>query len=362
MEKIDFAIVGGGLLGLMIARELLLDSPDIVVVVFDKEMYLGDHTSGRNSGVLHAGLYYQQDSLKHHHCLRGNEYWNSLASELGIRILRCGKYIVSKNQAEDEELGRLFLKAKDNSVPDIRMCPNKEVQELKRNVNCSRAFFSASTGIIDQSEALYALRMDVENRGGIILTNHDLREMRSFSEGFELLFSNGLEVSASWFINAAGLGGIGLRKKLGLLDLDDYYVKGCYLKSTQKNFFPSLVYPIPEKDLKGLGVHLTFDLEGNMKFGPNTEDVSVISYDVDLNVLSQMKPQINSIFPTIDLDRLSVDYSGIRPKIRWNGNLFTDFWIKSPLFRYIELLGIESPGFTAAPSLSKKIVSLMKLG
>lgn len=351
MEKIDVAIIGGGIVGLSIAYQLLKKNQNQTLVLFEKEKYLGEHTTGRNSGVLHAGLYYETNSLKHRLCLQGNYAWESIAKELNIPFSYCGKYIVAK-KSESEEFENLFTKAKLNSVSGIRRAKAEEVKTLQAKINCDQALFSPRSGILDVSTAINRLKDKIESLGGIILPFNPILNLEKTNQGY-LLETVQDKVLAQKVYNCAGLFAIDLRKKLGLTDYENDWVKGHYLKTNQKNEFKTLIYPVPPKDLKGLGVHLTIDFQDQMKFGPDTLDTEKIDYSISLDIKNKMLPTIESLFKTIDLSKLYVDYAGIRPKIKKAGQLVTDFVIQEPLENYIEYLGIESPGITAALAIEK---------
>ncbi len=356
MEKIDFAIVGGGIIGLTIAHELLLKYPQKTIVLFEKEKYLGEHSSGRNSCVLHAGIYYSTGSLKHRLCLEGLSLWKEKAVNLNIPLQETGKFIVARNNDDLEALEKNFHQAKLNSVTGIRRANKDEVTALKEKLHCVAALYSPHTGIVDGATAINQLKNKVESLGGIILPYNGILDVEKNKNGF-LLTTVTDKVWTENLINSAGLGAVTFRKKLGLTDLEDYWVKGHYVSTSQKNEFRTLIYPVPAKDLKGLGVHLTFDFADQIKFGPDTEEVSELSYLVPDSIVAKMTPSISSLFKTIDLSKLRPDYAGIRPKIKRNGQLHTDFWIESPLPQYVECCGIESPGFTSSWAIARSILT-----
>lgn len=354
--SIDFAIIGAGIVGLMLARSLVTKFPNAHIAVFEQSEYLGDHTSGRNSGVLHAGIYYPHQSLKHVLCLRGNELWDDLCKELQIQFQRCGKYIIAKNHEEEEEIEKIYSNALQNQVPSIRRTTREELKNLNSIVFAHSGLYSPRTGIINQAEALYCLKDWLIRRGVSILTRAPINHIEREGDSF-LLDSLEYKVRTSLAINCAGLHGVDIRRSLDLVDLKDYWVKGYYLKSRQPKISNHLIYPVPLKNLKGLGVHLTLDLDNSMKFGPNTEDVTSINYSLNDSVLEEMLPYITSLFKTIKPEDLYVDYSGIRPKLKdLNENLVKDFVIHNPIDGYWEFLGIESPGFTAAPAIAEYFI------
>lgn len=356
MEKIDVAIIGAGIVGLNLAKLLLEKRPNLTVCVFEKENFLGEHTSGRNSGVVHSGIYYPTGSLKHLLCKEGNYLWSKLAHDLNIPLKYCGKFIIANGIAEINILENLKKQADSNGVSAFYITQLDNKKELFKHFQCTDALFIPSTGIIDQSTALIKLRDEVEKKGGIVLMNHALNNVNQKNGKYFLSFGNDLEVIADKLINCAGLGAVEIRKKLLLYDVQDYWVKGTYLKSTRKNLFKSLVYPVPLPGLKGLGVHLTFDFNDTIKFGPNTEDVTVIDYKISNQTIEEMTSCIDKFVMGFS-GNLSPDYAGIRPKIKYENKLYSDFWIKEPIQNYIEMLGIESPGFTASPAIAKYVFS-----
>lgn len=355
--SVDVAIIGGGIIGLTFAYKLKNLNPSCEIVVFEKEQFLGEHSSGRNSGVLHAGIYYPQNSLKHLLCLDGNQQWDKISSDLSISIKRCGKLIFSTTRREEAKLEELFDKAKNNDVP-INWASKEELASLQGFVHATQALSSPSTGILDVSDAIEKIKYNLESRNVHLFTSHQVDSISRSNNGFVIKLSN-YEVTTQKVINCAGLGAVDLRRNLGLEDIENYFVRGNYLSTNQKLPYPTLFYPIPPEDLKGLGVHSTIDLNGKVKFGPNTEDVTMVDYSPPTHDLKEMKSLVMHYFKNIDETKLYWDYAGCRSKIRstLNGSLLTDFWIKSPLENYIECLGIESPGVTSAPAIADYILA-----
>lgn len=357
MEEIEFAIVGAGILGISIAKELSSKFFGSIVL-FEKEFAYGDHTSGRNSGVLHSGIYYETGSLKHKLCLSGIKKWRENITKYGIPSEKCGKFIFSTIEQE-EEIQNLFQMAQKNSIGKFRWATVDEISNLSVLVNLKNAIFIEETSIIDQAFSMKVLLNEFEKNGGIYLSKHSLINIIKENDYFILEFENKLKVKSKYVINCAGLWGVDIRKKLNLNDISNYYVKGNYIKLIKKLDIESLVYPIPEKNLKGLGVHLTIDLDGNVKFGPNVEDVGEINYRINERKLDKMIEYILKTYNKIDREDIQIDYCGIRPKVKKNGVLVNDFIIQSPLKNYIECLGIESPGFTAAPAIADYVCGMI---
>lgn len=356
--EVDFTIVGAGIVGLCLAKELRLKYPSLEIAVIDQENYLGEHSSGRNSGVLHAGIYYSQNSLKHTLCIEGNFLWQELASELQIPINKCGKYIFSTSKGEEESLYELLTRAQKNNVPSIRMATKSELLIIQELAKAQNAIVSPFSGIIDVSESLARLKEWLIQKGVNVSLKTQVINLNNEQSFFTVETADFIIKSPALF-NCAGVGAVSLREKLGLKDVYLKLVKGNYLATTQQLNYSSLFYPIPPKDLKGLGVHSTIDITGKVKFGPNTEDTNHIDYSPSPIALEEMKPTISKLFKNIEHDKLYWDYAGCRTKIylRVNQQIYSDFWIKNPIPHYWECLGIESPGLTSAPAISKYIVS-----
>ena len=360
-QQIDLVIVGGGIIGLWCAYKLLKKFPEYSVAVLESENYLGEHTSSRNSEVLHSGIYYPTGSLKHIHCVEGNRMWRDYVSEKKMSFLDCGK-IIAATSAQKEGLEKLFQQSQNNGIADVRRLSVAEIVTLKENIHIDDGFYCRSSAVLNVAEALGFLRQDIEAMGGIVLVKTRAKLLEYSNEAF-LLDVNGSQVLATRLINAAGLFAVGFRKALDLTDYENYYVKGSYLKLSKRLNLDKLVYPIPPAGGLGLGVHITMDTAGEQKFGPNTEPVNEIGYVLDESLKEKMLPAIHSIFKNIKQENLQLAYSGIRPKVTKNGHLETDFVLNTPadhkIQGYYEFLGIESPGITASPSLAHHLTGLI---
>ena len=349
--EIDATIIGGGIVGLLTAYELKKKYPSWEIAVLESAPFLGDHSTGRNSGVLHAGLYYQTNSNKHLLCMEGIKLWkHNLCPQLGIDFKECGKVLFGS------DLEDIWNKAQQNGVEGLAWLSENKLKEVNEFVDAKTAFYSPQTGILDVTGAMKKLANAFVNLGGMISSNCQVTDLEKLDK-FKLTTSH-FEVSSDIIINAAGFSGPSIREKIGLTGLKSSLVKGNYISTSQKIEHPHLFYPAPPKDLKGLGVHSTLDLDGKVKFGPNTEDVSSVDYSDNQIALKAMLPKIMNTFKGIDESRLYWDYAGIRSKLMNTntGELETDFWLKSPIPGYIECLGIESPGLTASPAIARKII------
>ncbi len=357
MTAVPLVIIGAGINGLCLAKHIGQNHPSLSPIILEQEEYAGEHTTGRNSGVLHAGIYYNTNGLKHRLCLRGNMLWENIAIELGHPINRCGKYIIA-NKTEEVELDKVYQQAKLNNVPNIQYAKEEQLIKLKRYANVSKAIFSGTTGIIDVSSIMRSLVLSLPEYESHLIKRCTVFDIKLKNGKFHLE-TNQEVIICDYLINAGGLFAVNNRKKLKLNNLENYFVKGNYLKTTQPFFKDSLIYPVPLPQLKGLGIHSIIDSSGTIRFGPDTEDVQVINYNISNNVLNKMIPKIKKQFFTIDEEKVTLDFCGIRPKIKKDNQLYSDFWIKGNsevgVENYIELCGIESPGLTAAPAIAEYI-------
>lgn len=360
---IDFAIIGAGINGLLIAYELSEQFGDKDIVVFEKEKYCGEHQTSRNSGVLHAGIYYPTDSLKRRFCIEGNKLWRDLARKLQVDVNNCGKYIIASTKDELEDLDLYYMKALENGVSGIRWASEGELEKLRNVAYVENGFFSETTAVLDVSSAIKNLENELFKKNIPLLLENEVRVIEKIEGGF-FLKTDREELHCKVLINAGGIHAVDNRKKLGLKELENYWVKGNYLKVNKKFYNEHLIYPVPLKDLKGLGVHTSFDLEGKVRFGPNTEDVDSINYGLADSLIEELIPSINRVFKGLSESDLSLDYSGIRAKVKCEGSPYHDFWIKGPkdhdIQNYIELCAMDSPGLTSAPAVSKYVLKLIE--
>lgn len=359
--ELTATIIGGGIVGLSTALALKSKHPDWEIAVLEKAPYLADHSTGRNSGVLHSGIYYETNSLKHLLCIDGLNRWRSIIERYQLPHHWCGKFIFAHTDHDVDVLGSLLNKAKANGVP-AHLASRNELISCQNDVNAVAALRIESTGIVDVSAAMQAMRDDFENRGGIIQTSTEALSIEHFCERFRIHTKN-FSIDTIFLINTAGLWAPQIRELLSLKNMRSKWVKGHYLKTTQKLGYKTLYYPVPPKDLKGLGVHSTIDCQGDVKFGPDTLDVSQVNYNLEPANLDIMKESIRRNFKNVDCERLFPDYAGIRSKIEVNGDLYKDFWIKGPkdlgIEGYVEACGIESPGVTGSPAIAEYISNLI---
>ena len=275
--------------------------------------------------------------------------------------------IVATTSEEQVKLEALYDKSLKNGVPGMAWANPEQIRGVSEEVNLVKGLFSGTTGILDISETIKKIEAQLLDMGAYIFTSNPVKDLKLSESGFEVTTGNEV-ITCDILVNAAGLFAVDLRKKLGLTELENRWVKGHYLKTNQKFYTEHLIYPIPPKNLEGLGVHSIFDFAGVVRFGPDTLEVSEIDYGMDEETVKKsMFPAVSAIFKNISLDKLTLDYAGIRPKVKVNGVAQEDFWIKGAsefkdksLDGYIELVAIQSPGVTAAPAIAKRVVNYVE--
>lgn len=365
MEQVDCVVVGAGVVGLAVARALALAGREVLVL--EAADAIGTGTSSRNSEVIHAGIYYPQGSLKAHLCVQGRAMLYDYCMARGIDHRRCGKLIVATTAAQLEQLQLIQGKAARNGVDDLVYLTQEEVRRLEPKLRCEAALSSPSTGVVDSHALMLALQGDLENAGGMVVLNTPVSRMSRGSSEVVLETADGAALRARTVVNAAGLGALDLaRRCAGLADQhipQAFYAKGNYFTLAGRSPFSRLIYPVPEQ--AGLGVHLTLDLGGQAKFGP---DVQWVTSPDDLTVdparAEVFYAEVRKYWPDLPDDALLPGYAGIRPKISGPDAEATDFMIHGPaehgLAGLVNLFGIESPGLTAALAIGQ-YVAHMKL-
>ncbi|TIN01584.1 MAG: NAD(P)/FAD-dependent oxidoreductase [Mesorhizobium sp.] len=325
-EKVDCIVIGAGVVGLAIARRLALEGREVLVVEAEDSPGLG--TSSRNSEVIHAGIYYPKGSLKAQLCVEGKNALYRYCEARGIPHQRIGKLIVATSDAELPILEGIRTKAADNGVADLEMLSRADVERLEPELEVAGALLSPSTGIVNSRALMLGLQGDAENAGAT--------------------YAAGLSAHLVARSLAGGHGG-----KIP----DVTYVKGNYFALGRRPSFNHLVYPVPEPG--GLGVHLTLDMAGSVRFGPDVEPVDEVGYAVDPTRATPFYAAIRRYWPGLRDGELEPSYCGLRPKT--NGLQFGDFDILAdPSGRLISLFGIESPGLTSALALSDRVVQLVR--
>ncbi len=364
MEQVDTVVVGAGVVGLAVARALALSGREVLVL--EATEAIGTQTSARNSEVIHAGIYYPQGSLKAQLCVRGKQLLYAYCTERGIGHRRCGKLIVATSQAQVVQLQGIIAKAAANGVDDLVLLTRDEARALEPALECVAAVHSPSTGIVDSHGLMLALQGDLEHAGGMLAFNSPLASARITPLGIELSARDGTQLCARTVVNAAGVHAPTLARHFEGLDPahipGEYYAKGNYFTFAGRSPFARLIYPVPEA--AGLGVHLTIDLGGQAKFGP---DVQWVETPDDL-VVDPVRglafyAEVRKYWPGLPEGALQPGYAGIRPKISGPGEAARDFLIQGPAEHgvpgLVNLFGIESPGLTSSLAIGEHAADLL---
>jgi len=364
-EQVDAVIVGAGVVGLAIARALALGGRETIVL--ESESTIGTGTSSRNSEVIHAGIYYPPGSLKAKLCVAGRRALYPFLAERGIAHRRCGKLIVATDPGQIQGLEKLHAQAQANGVGDLRMLAAREARALEPQLACVAALESPSTGIVDSHAFMLGLRGDAEAHGAAIAFRSPLLAGHIHNRAIELEVGGRepLRLLARAVVNSAGLFAQDVARSIEGFPAErippTYFCKGNYFSLSGRSPFSRLVYPAPEA--AGLGVHLTLDLAGQARFGPDVEWIERIDYDVDPRRAEVFYGAIRSYWPGLEDGALQPAYSGIRPKLQARAQPARDFLIEGPadhgVAGLVNLFGIESPGLTASLAIGDAVLELL---
>lgn len=366
VHTIENAVIGAGVIGLAVARALALGGREVVVL--ETADAIGTGVSSRNSEVIHAGIYFARESLKTRLCIAGRAMLYAYCAEHGVGHRRCGKLIVANGAEETRHLADLFRRGTDNGIDDLEWLDGAAVHQLEPALRASAAILSPSSGVIDSHAFMLALWGDAEAAGGAVALLSPVIG-GSIEDGGIVLDVGGAEptqLRCAQVFNCAGLSA--QRIALGLAGLGPktipqrYMAKGTYFTLSGKSPFQRLVYPMPLAG--GLGVHLTVDLAGRARFGPDVEWVEDEDYGVDPGRAEVCYNAVRTYWPDLADDALQPDYAGIRPKVQAPGEGTADFIIQGPddhgVKGLVNLYGIESPGLTAALAIAERVVALVE--
>ena len=366
MERIDSVVIGAGVVGLAVARALALTGREVLVL--EAADTIGTQTSSRNSEVIHAGIYYAPGSLKARLCVQGRQMLYAYCAQRGIGHSRCGKLIVATSAQQAPELQTIIAKAAANGVADLALLTREQAQRLEPALQCVAALHSPSSGIVDSHALMLALHGDLENAGGMVAFNSPLARARVTAQGMELEALDGTLLLARKVVNAAGLHAPSLARKVeGLAPQrlpTAYFCKGNYFTLSGRSPFKRLIYPVPEA--AGLGVHLTIDLGGQAKFGPDVQWVeSPDDLVVDPVRGDAFYAEVRKYWPALPDGALSPGYAGIRPKIQAPHQSARDFMIQGPAEHgvpgLVNLFGIESPGLTSCLAIGDSVAAMLEI-
>jgi L-2-hydroxyglutarate oxidase LhgO len=358
MESVDALVVGAGVVGLAVARELALAGREVVIL--EAEDAIGTHTSSRNSEVIHAGIYYPQGSLKARACVAGKELLYRYCVEHGVPHRRSGKLIVATSETQEKELLSIQRKAHANGVTDVVWMTKAQAAALEPAVSCVAALYSPSTGIIDSHALMLAYLGDAESRGAMLALNTQILGAQIVPGGF-VVHTGEMDVKCRLLVNSAGLRAPTVARRIEGFPAErvprELYAKGNYYSLSGRSPFSRLVYPVPEPG--GLGVHVTLDLAGQARFGPDVEWIERIDYAVDARRAERFYAAIRRYWPGLPDGALLPGYAGIRPKTAGPGEAAPDFEVQGPRAHgvpgLVHLFGIESPGLTASLALADAV-------
>ena len=365
IETVECVVVGAGVVGLAIARALVQAGHDVLVL--EKERLVGSETSARNSEVIHAGLYYPTGSLKAALCVRGRDLLYAYCAESGVPHKRLGKLVVAATEAEIASLENVRRQAAVNGVTDLAWLDGSEARVLEPELACVKAILSPSTGIIDSHALMMSYQADAEKAGATVVLRAPVMRGCVADQGFILEVGGGdpMRLRCDCLINSVGLHAVAFAHALeGIPPAtipNAYYCRGVYFTLARRAPFSRLIYPVPER--AGLGVHLTFDMGGQARFGPDTEWIEGIDYSVDPRRGDLFYAAIRRYWPGLADGALQPGYAGIRPKISGPADQAADFSIQGPADHgvpgLVNLYGIESPGLTASLAIAEHVTRLI---
>ena len=356
-ERCDAVIIGAGVIGLAVARELAIAGREVLIL--ERNALIGAETSSRNSEVIHAGIYYPTGSLKAETCVCGKALLYDYCARRHVPHRRVGKVIVATSEGHLEVLRGYQRQALRNGVGHLPWLDREAVLRLEPEIRCLAGIFSETTGVIDSHAFMLSLHGDVEAHGGIVSFHTEVTGLDR--EGGRLCVSCGdFDLAADIVVNAAGLEAPRVANALGG-ERRGYYAKGHYYSLSGRSPFSHLVYPVADEG--GLGVHVTLDMAGQARFGPDVVWIDEADYAFDSANRDRFVEAIQKYYPGLDPDRLHPDYTGIRPKLAPAGRPASDFVIEGPAEHgipgLVNLLGIESPGLTSAFAIAQRVGRLL---
>ncbi|HVV62058.1 MAG TPA: NAD(P)/FAD-dependent oxidoreductase [Pseudolabrys sp.] len=358
-------VIGAGVVGLAVARALALAGHEVIIA--EATGGIGNGVSSRNSEVIHGGMYYPADSLRARHCIRGRRMLYAFCDSHGVPHRRCGKLIVATSTAEIAKIEAIHAQGVRNGVEGLTLMSGNETTQLEPELSCIAAVHSPNTGIIDSHAYMLALQGDLEDRGGALAFETRVEALRPVASGWEVRFA-GAEAGAltvDAVVNSAGLGAQALARategypaaRVPRLVL----AKGNYFGYAGRPVFSHLIYPAPVDG--GLGTHVTLDMAGRMRFGPDVEWIDTERYAVDPRRADSFYARIRTYWPGLPDGSLVPDYAGIRPKLTGPGEPAADFIIDTPaahgLRGLVQMFGIESPGLTSSLSIADEVAQAL---
>jgi L-2-hydroxyglutarate oxidase LhgO len=370
VERVECVVIGAGVVGLAIARALAWSGREVVVL--ERASQIGTETSSRNSEVIHAGLYYATGSLKAKLCVAGKEMLYRYLPEHGVTFNRVGKLIVATEPEQIPALERLKKTGAANGVDDLVFLEEKAAKALEPELRCFGALLSPSTGIMDSHGLMVAYQGDAEDKGAVIAFNSPVRAGWIEPDGFLLEVGDAepMQIGCSILVNSAGLWAQEVARTIEGIPPETipqrFLAKGCYFTLEGKPPFKRLVYPAPEVKFASLGLHVSVDLGGQVRFGPDVEWVDTIDYDVPADRAAKFYATVRQYYPGLKDGTLHPGYAGVRPKLQKPGGAPEDFMIQGPAVHgipdLVNLYGMESPGLTASMAIADEVLRRLDEG
>lgn len=366
-------IIGAGVVGLAISERLSKESVDIFLI--EKHMTFGQETSSRNSEVIHAGIYYPKGSLKSKLCVAGKQLLYDYCLKFGIGFNNCGKLILATSPEEISIIKGIKQTAENNGVDDLEILNKDQISDLEPEIYALQAIYSPSTGVIDSHGLMKRYEINTLNSGGQIVYGCEVTGIRKIENGYLITLLDAdekyFDFTTNVLINCAGLTSDKISEMLGLKDenLIIRFCKGEYfrLNPPKNRLISRLIYPVPVRNLEGIGIHVTVDMAGGVKLGPDVTYLDSNIYDYKVNP-SKQEAFFNSarkFLPFLEFDDLSPEMAGIRPKIQRPGEPARDFYIMEETKRgcpgFINLIGIESPGLTSSIAIANYVMNLVRV-
>ncbi len=366
MDRVEVVVIGAGVVGLAIGRALALAGREVLLL--ESEPHFGTGTSSRNSEVIHAGIYYPAGSLKARLCVDGRRQLYAYCAERGVAHRKLGKLIVATRGSQVEALQEIHGRALANGVENIGLVSADEAKQLEPRLACVAALHSQETGIVDSHGLMLALLGDLESAGGLLACATPFARAQRRGSGW-LVHTGGeapFVLAADWLVNAAGLQAQDVAARIESLPPEciprRHLARGCYFQLAGRAPFSRLVYPVPVPG--GLGVHLTLDLGGQARFGPDVERIDAIDYTVDPRRADSFYAEVREYWPQLPDASLAPAYCGVRPKLAGPGEPAADFVIAGPqshgVSALVNLFGIESPGLTACLAIGAQVAGELR--
>jgi len=365
VDRVECIVIGAGIIGLAIARRLAMAGKEVIVV--ESAENIGTETSSRSSEIIHAGIYYPEDSLKARFCVAGKLALYLYCESHGVTHRRTGKIIVATKDVQLPELERLKVAAAANGVTDLEWLTPSEVGEMEPAVFCLRALWSPSTGIVDSHGLMLAYQGDAEAHGAMLAFHSPVTGGEVADDGICLNIGERetTTIKADIVVNAGGLHAHTIAASISGIPANTvpqcFYAKGNYYILASPSPFSRPIYPVPE--MAGLGVHATVDLGGQVRFGPDVEWVTEIDYDVDPGRAELFYDAVRRYFPALEDGSLQPGYAGVRPKLQAPGEPARDFVVQGPAVHgingLVNLYGIESPGITASLAIADHVAEIL---